>query len=150
MKIYLRHIVLFFLLFVSLILFSQKSNETLTTIDSITGNKKVVFYTYIGTGGGYGGDEPRITRRTITKYDKQNKLIYKSYKTTRLRGCMRSTPKWNIIAYDSAGGYKKFKLKHKRRLILKSFDKNGKRISKTNDSYSTFSYDDWMDEEEDN
>lgn len=132
-----------------LIIFSQKLDETITTIDSITGIKKIVYYTYIGTGGGYDGDAPRITRRTITKYDKQNKLIYKSQKNTKLRGCIRSTPKWNIIAYDSSGGYKKFMLKHKRRLIVKTYDKNGKRISKTNDSYSTFIYDDWMDDDED-
>ena len=149
MIVYIKHTLLHLtLILIPTILFSQQADTSIVTVDNSTGIKKVTYRKFIGSGGSFAGNSPRLTKTTITKYDKNGKIIYQSHRTFRLRGCIGDTPQWDIIAYDSSGGHKTLKLERKTKIIVKSFDKNGKLTTQTKTSFFKFSHEEWEDKDE--
>jgi hypothetical protein len=125
----------------------QVRDTTIITVSPLTGIKRIEYCTFIGTGGGYAGEAPRLTKTIITKYDAKGNLIYLSKKTTRLRGCIRDEPNWTVMAYDSAGNKKILKLKRKRKVLITTYSLQGKKTSKEKIHIRDFSPPEWIDEE---
>jgi hypothetical protein len=142
-----RAISLLFLLF-SCFVHSQKRDTTYISVDASMGIKKTIHYERFGTGGGYSGSGAALTKRTITKYNKEGKIIYLSHHTYRLRGCIGSVRKWDIISYEQYGAYKTLKRKSRGRIIIKSYDKEHKLLSRKNFDSGTYTLEDWIDKDD--
>ena len=136
---------IFLLIFVFNLATGQTSDTTFLSIDSL-GIRKVTSYVFIGTGGGFVGSLPRLTKRTIAKYDSKGQLIYLSHHTSRYRGCIHDTPKFNIIAYGEAGNKMTLTQKRKRIILIKECDQNRKHCKKTKLKFTKLdSFPDWVD-----
>ncbi len=136
-----------FLLF-PFLMFGQEKDTTFFSVDSL-GIKKVSAYTFIGNNKGLHGNGPHLIKRTITKYDKNGKLIYISHKTIRSKGCIRDTPEFNIISFDKSGYVMTLKLKNQRVIHIKEFDSENKLCTKTKIKYrKPYTLPDWVDNED--
>jgi Secretion system C-terminal sorting domain len=65
----IKNFSILFFCFLPFALCGQIRDTTIIELDSTSGVKKIVHYNMNGTGGGWTGSGPRLTRRTVTKYD---------------------------------------------------------------------------------
>ena len=143
----LKYIFFFILVFISAFSCSHKQENTVVSIDGITGIKKEVQIENIGSGGGFSGTAPRLTKRVITKYNAKDEIIYSSHKNIERNGCLISTVKWDVISYGTNGIYKFF-LTNGITVTTQTLDINNKLLSQTKTRLSQFEKPVWFDNEE--
>ena len=125
------------------------NGHTTLVISNKEGIKKKIETTNYGTGGGLAGTAPNVTKRSITKYDSNNRIIYFSEKEIHRDGCFFSMPVWQISATDSAGMHKEFTIERDL-AIIKITDSEGKVVQYTRYPYFNFPNPDWFDSDETN
>lgn len=108
--------------------------------------KEIETFNY-GTGGGFTGSEPRLTKQTIKKYNLKNQIFYFSQKEIHRDGCIYSTPVWEILSIDSMGIRKEYRVKEDFATI-KIKDGNNKLIKEITQKRSEFITPDWFDKDE--
>lgn len=121
--------------------YTQKGDTTLVSVDPKSGIKTIIQFSFKEAEEGKGRMTARITDRTISKFDKTGNLFYKSHLISTLKGCIRQYANYEVFCKDQSGAYKTLKQKQGK-FIVKSFDKNGKLISKKKDDYI---YANWLD-----
>lgn len=111
------------------------------------GIKKEIETIDYGTGGGFTGSEPRLTKQTIKKYNLKNQIVYFSRKEIHRDGCLYSTPFWKILSIDSTGIRKEYSVKEDF-AIIKIKDVNNKLLKEITQKRSEFITPDWFDKDE--
>lgn len=137
----------FFAFYIFIFLFACSNGHKNIIISNENGIRKEVKTIEYGTGGGITGSAPELTKKTIKKYDRNNKVFYYSEKEIHLNGCFYSIPVWRVFTTDSLGISKEYSVK-KNIAIIRIIDANNNVIGYKTQERSNFILPDWFDSEE--
>jgi hypothetical protein len=145
----LRRYILLFLLLKITASYSQTTDSIFIRTDTTSGITKTIHKETSGTGGGLFGEAPHLTKVALIKYDKEGKLIYQSHTELVREGCIGGYSSYDFTIYDNNNGT--YKTAYKRRysinIIVRSYGKNGKLISKDKIVIEKFPFVDWADKD---